>query len=787
LRFGAALLASLVATLSFAITAAADPGPSGPGFTTTPDVSPPGYTQPDGYVAPANDGLGVPAGAIKHVWVIVMENHAYESNFTGLEDNDYLSQTLPKYGAELTHYYGTEHSSLGNYLEMSSGQGPITDDQDDCGADGYTAMSGSVDTSGGSLTDNGNYGQFTSAAGPNAPAGDNGCVYPSTVPTLFNQLDAAHKTWKVYAQDLDAENSNGSSTTPGQNAGTQFCGAPDSTVGPTPSASQSSNPLSSFPNDSSENGSDRYVSKHNPLPWFDSILNSGDCNSSHLANLMDGSSDQLYKDLQSEGTTPDFSYIVPDNCSNGHDAVCTTPAAGSETNNLSGMAANAPTNAPEGTPLNNVGGTYSSDLFLEHVIPEIMKSPAYSDGGLIVVTWDEAYPQFTYSSDSFLDSTVSSATANNSLSNDSAGETLFGRSLNWEPSGPNVPNVQSSVGQQMAGGPGFNEDLDRPGTESSESVPAPLVPCTAGSSSGNGYSTIPTGGCYQAGAGFANNISGSVTVSATASGMISVPSNGSYDNLVAPNSEGETVTLPSGVTGTDVDGGNVYYVGRVTSAGPAAISGGDDTATTDTTSADQIGTSSFQLVDANGNPVSLSGDLSNFTITLGSQSTATDPLYDAFDPTTGGGDSGALLLSPYIKGGTVSNTYYNHYSLLRSLEDIFDVSKGSSSAPGYTGSISLSAGVDGGGHLGYAGQPGLAPFGTDVFTDSPLDISTQTVTTPPVTVTVTGPTRTVTVPGKPGRGGNPGRHGNPGLPPNHHHGGPGWGGRTPESRHAQGR
>jgi hypothetical protein len=59
----------------------------------------------------------------------------------------------------------------------------------------------------------------------------------------------------------------------------------------------------------------------------------------------------------------------------------------------------------------------------------------------------------------------------------------------------------------------------------------------------------------------------------------------------------------------------------------------------------------------------------------------------------GGGRIGAVLVSPLIKPGTVSKTPYNHYSLLRSIEDIF--------------------GLD---YLGYAGQAGLKPFGADIFT-----------------------------------------------------------------------
>jgi len=39
----------------------------------------------------------------------------------------------------------------------------------------------------------------------------------------------------------------------------------------------------------------------------------------------------------------------------------------------------------------------------------------------------------------------------------------------------------------------------------------------------------------------------------------------------------------------------------------------------------------------------------------------------------GGGRTGAVLISPFIKPGTVSNSPYNHYSMLRTLEDVFGV------------------------------------------------------------------------------------------------------------------
>jgi len=62
----------------------------------------------------------------------------------------------------------------------------------------------------------------------------------------------------------------------------------------------------------------------------------------------------------------------------------------------------------------------------------------------------------------------------------------------------------------------------------------------------------------------------------------------------------------------------------------------------------------------------------------------------------GGGQIGAVLLSPFIAPGTQSDTEYNHYSLLRTLEDIFGLS-----------------------HLGYAQDSQLRTFGNDVFTAHP--------------------------------------------------------------------
>jgi hypothetical protein len=61
----------------------------------------------------------------------------------------------------------------------------------------------------------------------------------------------------------------------------------------------------------------------------------------------------------------------------------------------------------------------------------------------------------------------------------------------------------------------------------------------------------------------------------------------------------------------------------------------------------------------------------------------------------GGGQVGALLLSPFIKGGATVQDTYNHFSLLRTVEDLYGL-----------------------GHLGYAGGKEVSSFATSLFTKS---------------------------------------------------------------------
>lgn len=60
--------------------------------------------------------------------------------------------------------------------------------------------------------------------------------------------------------------------------------------------------------------------------------------------------------------------------------------------------------------------------------------------------------------------------------------------------------------------------------------------------------------------------------------------------------------------------------------------------------------------------------------------------------TGGGGRVGAVLISPFIEAGTTSETYFNHFSLLATVEELFSLEK-----------------------LGYAAEPAITGFDESIF------------------------------------------------------------------------
>ena len=206
---------------------------------------------------------------------------------------------------------------------MVSGQAPNEDTQEDCSVANKTIGPNADILHSGSLRTNSNYGQMNSPAnasqpsGANAPLGKNGCTYPTDVPTLFNQLSAAGKTWKGYAQDIGGAQPPGSTqfqanTVPNREAAT--CAGPG-TAANNPDNNPTAMSGPSYPTGvttfTAAQPNDQYVAKHFPFPWFQSLTGSSvngpalnepsnggtNCDANHISNL-DNPSTGLVHDLQ---------------------------------------------------------------------------------------------------------------------------------------------------------------------------------------------------------------------------------------------------------------------------------------------------------------------------------------------------------------------------------------------------------------------------------------------------------------------------------------------------------
>ena len=88
-----------------------------------------------------------------------------------------------------------------------------------------------------------------------------------------------------------------------------------------------------------------------------------------------------------------------------------------------------------------------------------------------------------------------------------------------------------------------------------------------------------------------------------------------------------------------------------------------------------------------------SGEFADSTSCCGQPLFPNAPVKTPSGSPRGGGGVGALLLSPYVKGATTSQELFNHFSLLRTIEDLFGL-----------------------GHLGYAGLSAVKSFEPSMFT-----------------------------------------------------------------------
>jgi phosphatidylinositol-3-phosphatase len=342
--------------------------------------------------------------------------------------------------------------------------------------------------------------------------GGEGCIYPSAAQTVGDQLAAKKLTWRVYAEGM---NEGGSPT----------CRHP---------AFGAADPTTLLP------PGGKFATFRDPFTYFDSVIDSPAC--AHE----DVGLEKLAGDLKSAKNTPALSYIVPGLCDDGRPTQC-APGAQS--------------------------GLPAADAFLHRVVPEILASPAYRHGGLLIITTDQAPATGVYA--------------------DSSACCL-------QPRFPAPQVAQPPAGAQPGGAPSSTATT----TTSTTTAPAtPTSPAT----------TTPT-----------------VTTPATSTPETGAPA------TTTPSAGAPTTTTPSTTTTT-----------------PGTTTPGTTTPG---------------------------------TITPG----ATTPAIQL--PPSGGGQVGALLLSPYVKPGTANQEPFNDFSLLRTIENLFGLP-----------------------HLGYAAKSGAGAFEASVF------------------------------------------------------------------------
>jgi phosphatidylinositol-3-phosphatase len=164
-----------------------------------------------------------PVPVFTHIIVFVFENHEYAS-VIGNAQAPTFTRTARAFGT-LTHYDAVTHPSLPNYIALVSGStNGIVDDCTRCTVD---------------------------------------------APNLADELETAHKAWRVYAEGLPRTGYTGA-----------FAG--------------------------------RYAKKHDPFVYFRDIAD----NQSRLRNIVPLS--RLRPDLRSN-RFPDFAFVVPDLCHSMHD------------------------------------------------------------------------------------------------------------------------------------------------------------------------------------------------------------------------------------------------------------------------------------------------------------------------------------------------------------------------------------------------------------------------------------------------------------------------------------
>ncbi|MHB8512250.1 MAG: alkaline phosphatase family protein [Actinomycetota bacterium] len=155
--------------------------------------------------------------------------------------------------------------------------------------------------------------------------------------SITDQIDSAGKTWRGYMDEM---------STPCKHP------APDTTTSP-------------FHADPYQSG---YATRHDPFVYYPSIAGRQSYCDQHVVDYS-----ALGSDLASESTTPNYAFIAPDTCHDGHDSPCT----GSDAFDPGG----------------GQGGLVTANLWMSTEVPKILASPAFTTPGVssvLLITTDES-------------------------------------------------------------------------------------------------------------------------------------------------------------------------------------------------------------------------------------------------------------------------------------------------------------------------------------------------------------------------------------------------------------
>ena len=348
-------------------------------------------------LAAGNAGAGqgpVPDGIrpLDHVFVIMMENHAY-GQIANNPQAPFINSMM-KSANLATNYYAIAHPSSTNYLEVVGGSNfnKLSDQYPDWhnGNCVPNIVPGQPTN-----TDSPNSGVFCPISGHNgtdaaAPVLDNSTNETSAPPltningtlsiaagtkidgiSIADQLVAARKSWKSYQEGLpligaDGVNvSDGYYTIGGNNA------AGTNVTSDFTALSTTGNPVSSA------DVVYLYAVKHNPFTYFAAVQEGRDRALSLERIVPFEGSRGLYADLK-KGSVPDFAFIAPNQCNDQHGRGNGTAFCNYDADDNGTQTGLNPSLILEG------------DLAVQRIVTAIKASPVWSESrSAIVILWDE--------------------------------------------------------------------------------------------------------------------------------------------------------------------------------------------------------------------------------------------------------------------------------------------------------------------------------------------------------------------------------------------------------------